>query len=261
VFAVFGIAARSGPCEAAIVTLNGYLFSTDIVDYPDTGESAILSDNPFFSGYPRLVDLHFGLYGYGSFRGRDDTLTYRQVFPVKGVPCAVVMEQGYIPVFDTADRGTSFTFVFFTAYYSLACDVEDNIHILELVIYEDAPSERTLSWTVDDLPRGTTTLLYPAEPFVGQDVFGGRVENVRAAIGDVTSEGLVILHDDLPYDYPGAYREYLVPGRGIYARSCNWDGAINGFSQDGKNPERGNEDKKAWEKWWDDHCFISACAR
>lgn len=261
--AVWLIAAScmSAPIDrlwAGTVTLNGYTFSTDVVASPDIQDSALMASNPFFSDYPRLVDLFFGLYGYGSFAGKDNTLSYRQTFPVNGVQCSVLMEQGWVPFFSSLDGGTSFTFVFCTNYYYLARDIDNNVHILLLVIYLDAPENRTMSWSVDDLPMGGTTLLYPADPVKGQKVFGGRVEETSAEIDGITDSSMVILYDELPFDFPGAYREYLVPGKGIYCQAYNWDGAVNGFSQDGMRPDRSDDDK-AWGSWGEDHCFISAC--
>lgn len=241
------------------VTLNGYSFSTDVVEAPDIQDSALLGDNPYFSDYPRLVDFQFGLYGYGSFSGKDNTLSYSQVFSVHGVQCSVIREQGWIPFFDPDDHRTSFDIVFCTAYYYMARDTQDNIHILRVEIFVDPPFSDILTWSVDDLPEGNTTLLYPSVPYAGQEVFGGHIESALTSIGGVTKEAEVIVFDELPYDYPAPYREYIVPRMGVFARACNWDGAINGFSQDGKNPDRTDDDKKAWEEWWDEHCFISAC--
>ncbi|HPR56323.1 MAG TPA: hypothetical protein PLT09_03375 [Deltaproteobacteria bacterium] len=249
------------PVHAGIVTLNGYRFSNDVVNYPDIQDSAILSGNPYFSDYSRVVDFYAGLYGYGAFRGYDDTMSYRQVFPVDGVQCSVILEQGYIPTFSLTDGITSFTMEFCTKYSYFARDIDNNIHLLLISIIPDSSSIGAMSWSVDDLPSGGTTLIYPAEPEVGQQVFGGHVTDVSAEIGGVTSEALVIEYDNLPYDYPGALTEYLLPGSAIYAVAYNWDGGINGFSQDGQRPERQDEDKKAWEDWWDEHCFISACGR
>ena len=249
------------PVLAGIVTLNGYQFSTDVVDSPDIQDSAILAGNPYFSDYSRVVDFDAGLYGYGGFRGYDNTMSYRQVFPVGGVQCSVILEQGYIPYFSTIDGVSSFTMEFVVKYYYWARDIQDNIHLLQIIILPNNPAISTMSWSVEDLPAGGTTLIYPAEPAVGQQVFGGQVIDVSAEIGDVTSSALVIEFDELPYDYPDAVTEYLLPGSAIYAVAHNWDGGTNGFSRDGLPPERKDEDKKAWEEWWDDHCFISACSR
>lgn len=249
------------PAGAGVVTLNGYQFSTDVVDSPDIQDSAILAGNPYFSDYSRVVDFNAGLYGYGNFRGYDNTLSYRQVFPVGGVQCSVILEQGYIPYFSTGDGITSFTMEFVVKYYYFARDLQDNIHLLQIIIFPDNPAIGSMSWNVFDLPVGGTTLIYPAEPAVGQHVFGGIVIDVAAEIGDVTSRALVIEFDELPYDYPDAVTEYLLPGSAIYAVAHNWDGGTNGFSRDAQRPERKDENKKAWEEWWDDHCFISACSR
>ncbi len=248
------------PADAGIVTLNGYRFSTDVVDTPFIQDSAILAGNPYFTDYPRVVDFNAGLYGYGDFRDHDNTQSYRQALPVGGVQCSVILEQGYIPYFSPGDGITSFTMEFTVKYYYFARDIQDNVHLLQIIIIPDNPAIGPMSWSVNDLPEGGTTLIYPAEPVVGQEVFGGHVVDVSAEIGDVTSNALVIEFDELPYDYPGAVTEYLLPGSAIYAVAHNWDGGTNGFSRDGQRPERKDEDKKAWEEWWDDHCFISACS-
>lgn len=246
---------------AGVVTLNGYRFSTDVVDTPNIQDSAVLAGNPYHSDYGRIVDFDAGLYGYGGFRGYDNTMSYRQVFPVGGVQCSVILEQGYIPYYSPGDGTTSFTMEFCVKYYYLARDMDDNIHLLQVYILPDNPAIGAMAWSVDDLPAGGTTLIYPAEPSEGQQVFGGSVVDASGVIGGVSRQALVIEFDDLPYAFPGAVTEYLIPGSGIFAVAYNWDGGVNGFSRDGSRPERKDEDKKAWEEWWDDRCFISTSRR
>lgn len=250
------VLAHASAVSAGTVTINGYTFSTDVADPPFVEDSAMLGSSPFFADYPRLVDLVFTLYGYGSFAGKDNTFSYRQTFTVKGVQCAVVMEQGYIPVFDAHDGSTSFSFVFCTAYFYLARDIDDNIHILDMFISLDDAENTTLSWDVDDLPAGRTTLLYPSDPEEGQEVFCGTVVKVTSDNG--SGRAMVILRDDFPFDYPGPLREYLVSGSGISAHACDWDGSVNGFSHDGRSPDAHDGEDAYWEEWVDDHCFITA---
>ncbi len=248
------------PAGAGIVSLNGYQFSSDVVASPGIQDSAILAGNPYFSDYSRVVDFSARLYGYGGFRKTDNTMFYHQVFPVDGVQCSVILEQGYIPTFSPTDGFTSFTMEFCTKYYYFARDIQDNIHLLQIfIILPDNSALSSMSWNITNLPEGGTTLIYPAEPAVGQQVFDGHVVDISAEIGDVTSSALVIEFDELPYDYPGPVTEYLLPGSAVYAVAHNWDSGTNGFSRDAQRPERKDENKKAWEEWWDDHCFISAC--
>lgn len=246
---------------AGIVTLNGYQFSDDIVAAPDIKDSAMLSFNRYFSDYVRTVDFNFQTYGYGSFAGYDVIRNYKQQGRVGGVACSVVFEQGYLPTFLVGDNQTLFQFELYSAYYYYARDIDDNIHLLQVGITPINPSIPPMSWSYEDLPAGTTTLIYPDEPEDGQEVFGGHIVDAEGTIGTVSNSALIILFDELPYDYPGPVTEYLLPESGRFALAHDWDGGVNGFSVDRKPPQRSDEDESAWEEWRDEHCFISACMR
>jgi len=246
---------------ADTVTLNGYQFSNDIVAPPDIQHSALLSSNRYFSTYARVQDFHSEAYGYGAFAGYDVSRVYKQQDLVGGVACSVIFEQGDLPTFLDADGVTLFQFELYSAYYCYARDIDDNIHLLRVDIVPVNPSIPPMSWSYEDLPAGTTTLIYPDEPEDGQEVFGGHIVDAEGTIGNVSNSALIILFDDLPYDYPGPVTEYLLPGSGRFALAHDWDDGVNGFSVDRKPPQRSDEDKDAWEEWRDEHCFISACRR
>lgn len=219
----------------ADVVLNGYYFGDDSDD---------LSKNHYFSDYTRGVDFHFEVYGYGNFRGYDIRQVFTQYYSVHGIQCIVVLEQGYDPLFSREDGVTSFDMHPYSGYLFYARDIDNNIHLLS-----------------GDISSEGTTLLYPDVPEVGQEVCGGYIEDTAYEIGDISSDAMVIRFDSMPYTGLGPVQEFVLPGSGVYAISYNWDGGVNGFSLSRKPPESMGKEGSAWEEWWDDHCFISACSR
>ncbi|HNR52829.1 MAG: hypothetical protein GXY28_10150 [Bacteriovoracaceae bacterium] len=234
------IAGTISPSKSA--ELNGYTFSDD---------STHLYMNPFFSNANRDVDFLTTLYGYGDCSEFEVLQNHHQYFTLEGIPCNVVLERGYLP--DYSSGGLEM--IHYTAYHYYAKDIDDNIHVLQYVFFpDDGPSA---GWSYADLPEGGTTLKYPADPEVGQEVFFGSVTAAGVRVGDV--RGCVIIEFDSPPHAPSeTITEYLVPAGGILASSLNWNGGINGFSTDAVAPEHAEEEGSAWEEWWEDHCFISA---
>ena len=230
------------PCSSA--ELGGYTFDDDSID---------LYLNPYFSDHSRPGDFITTLYGYGDFAGHEVIQSHHQYYELDGISCNVILERGYFPDFS---RGYA-DMIYYTAYHYYAKDAEDNIHLLK---YHFIPHEgQGASWSYEDLPEGSTTVKYPADPQPGQEVVFGTVTATGVSVGDIRG-CTTIVFDSLPHAPTGSITEYLVPGSGILASSFNWKGGINGFSKDASAPEFAEEENSAWKEWWDDHCFISACS-
>jgi len=233
----------SSPASAD-TTLNGYTFSDDSMN---------LYENSFFSEYDRINTLDFltSLYGYGDYIGYSLSQTKHQEFALDGIACIVILEHISIPLYG----GTSPDVDVHNIYYYYAKDIDDNIHVLLAAYYSDGES---IGWDYTYLPEGKTTLKYPAEPTPDQEVFFGHVEETGKQVGNF--KGCVtIVNQDLPWA-AGPITEYLMPASGVLAMSHNWNGGINGYSSDGVPPEYAQEEQGTWDKWVDDHCFISACS-
>lgn len=233
-----------GPCSAGAAELNGYTFSDDSIE---------LWRNPFFSSDDRLVDINTTLYGYGDFSDKQLSQSYHQTFPVGGVECAVVLEQGYYPVY--SETTSSFRMEYFNGYIYYAKDTQDNIHVLKTM---SILNNQTYSWEYTGLAEGQTTLKYPSDPVPGQQIFCGRVEGTEVQVGD-TRGCATLFFDSLPQFPSRTVTEYIAPEVGIVAIAYNWEGRLNGFSADAVAPEDAEEEGTTWEEWKDDHCFISMC--
>lgn len=235
-----------GPCNGNSAELNGYTFSDDSTD---------LWKNPYFSNYVRHVDLGITLYGYGDFANTQYSQSFQQTFNLAGIECVMLYEQGYYPTYSAA--GSSFQMDYNTGYVYYAKDTEDNIHVLQIVVFLQNQPE--ISWSYTDLTEGETTLKYPSNPAPGQQIFRGQVENTGVQVGDIRN--CVTLLFDSPPQFPShSVKEYLKPGTGVMAVSYNWESRINGFSFDAVAPEYAEEKKSTWEEWKDDNCFISTCS-
>lgn len=226
----------------ADTTIDGYTFSDDSTD---------LHKNPYFSEYDRGVDFLTSLYGYGEFYGYALSQTKHQDFALDGIECVVIREDIDIPQYGELSPDVDVHNI----YYYYAKDIDDNIHVLQAVYYSGG--ENT-GWNYSDLPEGTTSLKYPAEPTPGQEVFFGHVEETGKPVGDI--KGCVtIANENLPWAAE-PITEYLRPAFGVLAISYNDNGGINGYSSNGVAPEFAEEEQSTWDEWLDDHCFISACS-
>lgn len=230
-------------CPAHATELNGFIFSDD---------SAHLYLNPFFSWTDRDVDFSSDLYGYGNFSGHDVSQSFRQYFTTGGVSCSVIVELGGFPTYTQAGV---LRMISFTAYYHYAKDIDDNIHILRYDFFSD---EMDFSWDYTDLPEGNTTLRYPAAPEAGREVFCGRISGTNVRVGEKRG-CMTITYDSLFPAQDRIVTEYLAPEEGLIAASYNRDGRTNGFSKDGRPPEKAEKNESTWEEWTDEHCFISVC--
>jgi len=243
------------PAWGETLTLNGYTFNED---------SDELLDNPYFSHYERMVDIFFPGYGYGEFVDYKCTRQFHQRFAYQGIECITIRERGAFPATLSEYTGTS-VMALFTGYYYYAKDTDDNVHLLMMSIIPDDHSIEGTSWSIDDLAEGATSVIYPADPVVDQEVLGGYVSEVAACVGNI-SNCLVIINDCLPYNtgvYSGPSTQYLSPDRGLIAITYNIDSGINGYSADGIPPEHAEAEDSGWDEWVDEHwhmCFVSSSA-
>lgn len=237
--------APAVPLTGHSAELNGFTFGDD---------SDEIWRNPYFSRFSHIVSLGFKLYGYGDFAGHNLEQQYQQDTTVAGISCIVIRETFYFPTYD--DTTSSFDLEHSTAYYTYAKDTGDNVHILGITVFLD---DQTISWSPDDLEAGETTLKYPASPEADQQVFRGRVTASGLEYGDLRG-CLAISFDSLPQYPSSTVTEYLVPNGGLIAVSYNWEDRLNGYSYDAVAPELAEEEKSGWDKWTDEHCFISACS-
>lgn len=233
-------------CNADSAELNGYTFSDD---------STELWKNPYFSNFLYHSDIGIKLFGYGDFANTQFMQSFQQTFTVAGIDCAVLYEQADYPTF--SQESSSFQMDYNTGYVYYAKDTEDNIHVLQIIVY--LQNQPNISWDYTQLAEGETTLKYPANPEPGQQIFRGQVENVGIRVGEIRN--CVTLLFDSPPQFPSrSVKEYLTPGAGVIAVSYNWESRINGFSFDAIAPEYAEKDKTQLEEWKDDYCFISACS-
>ncbi len=131
-------------------------------------DSAVLSKNPYFkNGY------NFTASGYGEYDGCSFSAltTGTADEPVYGISCSVIEEN-----YDLKIEGFK---VEAKAYYNLARDIDDNIHVLRASVdIKSMLVSQQLPYELDAIEH---TLFFPAQTERGSSVFLGVVSDVDGA--------------------------------------------------------------------------------